>query len=100
MLNNLSEGLSTPTADTCAYAYAKATGVIYGVTAALSFLLNFLFTVIMIRKPAMLKRPHNILLFSLAITGPLTGWYLFFLELNTIALTFTFLDKLSVRLLL
>jgi len=70
MLNNSSEGLSTSTAD----AYAKARGVIYGVIAALSFLLNFLFAVIMIRKPTMLKRPHNSLLFSLAITDLLTGW--------------------------
>ena len=68
MLNNLSEGLSTSTAD----AYARE--VIYGVIAALSFLLSFLFAVIMIRKPTILKRPHNILLFSLAITDLLTGW--------------------------
>ena len=70
ILNNSNEGLSTSTAD----AYARAREVIYGVIAALSFLLNFLFAVIMIRKPAMLKRPHNILLFSLAITDLLTGW--------------------------
>ena len=70
MLNNSNEGLSISTAD----AYARAREVIYGVIAALSFLLNFLFAVIMIRKPAMLKRPHNILLFSLAITDLLTGW--------------------------
>ena len=35
MLNNLSEGLSTPTADAYAYAYAKARGVIYEVISAL-----------------------------------------------------------------
>ena len=70
ILDNSNEGLSTSTAD----AYARAREVIYGVIAALSFLLNFLFAVIMIRKPAMLKRPHNILLFSLAITDLLTGW--------------------------
>ena len=52
---------------------AKAREVMFGVIAALSFLFNFLFCVIMIRKPAMLKRPHNILLFSLAITDLLTG---------------------------
>ena len=52
---------------------AKAREVMFGVIAALSFLLNFLFCVIMIRKPARLKRPHNILLFSLAITDLLTG---------------------------
>ena len=51
---------------------AKAREVMFGVIAR-SFLFNFLFCVIMIRKPAMLKRPHNILLFSLAITDLLTG---------------------------
>ena len=51
---------------------AKAREVMFGVIAALSFLLNFLFCVIMIRKPIRLKRPHNILLFSLAITDLLT----------------------------
>ena len=47
--------------------------VIYGVTSALSFLLNVLFCVVMIRRPEKLKRPHNILLFTLAITDLLTG---------------------------
>lgn len=68
--NISSDELSTSTADV----YARAKEVIYGVIAALSFLLNFLFCVMMMRKPAMLKRPHNILLFSLAITDLLTGW--------------------------
>jgi len=72
--NISSEGLSTSTTD----AYSRAREVVYGVIAALSFLLNFLFVLIMIRKPAMLKRPHNILLFSLALTDLLTGWYLRF----------------------
>jgi len=71
MRNISSEGLSTSTADAT---YAKARGLTYGMIAALSFLLNFLFAVIMIRKPALLKRPHNVLLLSLAITDPLTGW--------------------------
>ena len=74
MRNISSEGLSTSTADA---PYAKARGVTYGMIAALAFLLNFLFAVIMIRKPALLKRPHNILLLSLAITDLLTGWELF-----------------------
>ena len=69
-----SEGLSKLTTD----AYSRAREVVYGVIAALSFLLNFLFALIMIRKLALLKRPHNILLFSLAITDLLTGWYLSF----------------------
>ena len=70
MRNISSEGLSTTTA----VVLSTAIGVMYGVIAALSFLLNLLFSVIMIRKPTMLKRPHNILLFSLAITDLLTGW--------------------------
>lgn len=53
----------------------KAREATFGVIAALSFLLNVLFCVIMMRKPAMLKRPLNILLFSLAITDLLTGWH-------------------------
>ena len=72
--NISNEGLSTSTTD----AYSRAREVVYGVIATLSFLLNFLFALIMIRKPAMLKRPHSILLFSLAITALLTGWYLSF----------------------
>ena len=44
-----------------------------GIIAVLSFLLNFLFCVIMIRKARMLTKPHNILLLSLAITDLLTG---------------------------
>ena len=72
--NNSSNGLSTPALDDHSLqAKAREAGM-FGVIAALSFLLNSLFCVIMIRKkPAMLKRPHNILLFSLAITDLLTG---------------------------
>ena len=70
MRNISSEGLSTTTT---ADVSARAREVTYGVIAGLSFLLNFLFSVVMIRKPAMLKRPHNILLFALAITDLLTG---------------------------
>ena len=51
----------------------KAREAMFGVIAAMSFSLNFLFCVIMTRKPTILKRPHNILLFSLAITDLLTG---------------------------
>ena len=53
--------------------YAVAIRVVYGVIAALAFLLNFLFCVILIRKPALLKQAHNFLLLSLAITDLLTG---------------------------
>lgn len=49
--------------------------IVYGIIAALSFLLNALFCMVMIRRPGKLKRPHNILLFALAITDLLTGLY-------------------------
>ena len=51
----------------------KAREAMFAVIAVLSFLLNFLFCAIMTRKPKLLKRPHNILMFSLAITDLLTG---------------------------
>ena len=73
--NNSSNGLLTPALDDHSLqAEAKEAGM-FGLIAALSFLLNSLFCVIMMKKPAMLKRPHNILLFSLAITDLLTGLY-------------------------
>ena len=51
----------------------KSREAMFAVIAALSFVLNFLFCAIMTRKPKMLKRPHNILMFSLAIIDLLTG---------------------------
>jgi len=54
---------------------SRAREVVYGVIAALSFLLNSLFCVVMIRRPTMMKRPHNILLFTLALADLLTGLY-------------------------
>lgn len=50
-----------------------ATEWIYGGIAVLSLLLNSLLCLVMIRKPSMLKRPHNILLFTLALADLLTG---------------------------
>ena len=52
---------------------AETREVIYGVIAVLSFLLNLLFCMILVKRPKKLKRPHNILLFTLAITDLLTG---------------------------
>ena len=52
---------------------AGGTQAMFGVIAALSVILNLFFCLVMIRKPAMLKTSHNILLFSLAITDLLTG---------------------------
>ena len=71
--NNSSHGLSTPALDDHSLQGETREAGMFGVIAALSFLLNSLFCVIMMKKPAMLKRPHNILLFSLAITDLLTG---------------------------
>ena len=71
--NNSSNGVSTPASDDHSLQAEAREAGIFGLTAVLSFLLNSLFCVIMMKKPAMLKRPHNILLFSLAITDLLTG---------------------------
>ena len=73
--NNSSHGLSTPALDD--HSRETRESGMFGVIATLSFLLNSLFCVIMMKKPAMLKRPHNILLFSLAITDLLTGLRLY-----------------------
>ncbi len=70
--NDSGKELPTPAIEDQSF-QANVREATFGVIAALSFLLNFLFCVIMMRKPAMLKRPHNILLFSLAITDLLTG---------------------------
>ena len=71
--DNSSNGLSTPALDDHSLQAETKKAGIFGLIAVLSFLLNSLFCVIMMKKPAMLKRPHNILLFSLAITDLLTG---------------------------
>ena len=72
--NNSSNGVSTPALDDHSLqAEASGEAGMFGLIAVLSFLLNSLFCVIMTKKPTMLKRPHNILLFSLAITDLLTG---------------------------
>ena len=71
--NNSRNGVSTSAFDDQSLqAEARKAGM-FGLIAVLSFLLNSLFCVIMMKKPTMLKRPHNILLFSLAITDLLTG---------------------------
>lgn len=50
--------------------------ITFWVIAVVSFVLNLLFAIVIARKPSMLKRPHNILLFSLAITDMLTGEFM------------------------
>ena len=47
--------------------------VLFGVIAASSFVFNLLFCIVLLRKPSMLRKPHNILLFSLAVADMLTG---------------------------
>jgi len=47
--------------------------VLFGVIAAASFLFNLLFCVLLLKRPSMLKKGHNILLFSLAVVDMLTG---------------------------
>ena len=47
--------------------------VLFGVIAAASFVFNLLFCIVLLRKPSMLRKPHNILLFSLAVADMLTG---------------------------
>lgn len=59
--------------------------ITFWVIAVVSFVLNLLFAIVIARKPSMLKRPHNILLFSLAITDMLTG------EFMAILLCFAFM---------
>ena len=74
MGNVSSNGPSTTTeGDQSSHVLARE--VVYGVMAALSFLLNSLFCVVMMRRPTMMKRPHNILLFTLALADLLTGLY-------------------------
>ena len=46
---------------------------VFGVIALLSFLGNFLFCVVLLRKRYLLKKPYNILLLVLAVTDMLTG---------------------------
>ena len=81
--NNSSNGMSTPALDDHSLQAGAIKAGMFGFIAALSFLLNSLFCSIMMRKPVMLKRPHNILLFSLAITDLLTGLWFYDSEFNS-----------------
>lgn len=47
--------------------------VLFCLIAAASFFFNLFFCIVLVRKPSMLKKPHNILLFSLAMADMLTG---------------------------
>lgn len=45
----------------------------FGVIAAASFVSNALFCFLLYKKPALLKKPHNILLLTLATIDMMTG---------------------------
>lgn len=47
--------------------------VAFSLIASVSFFFNLLFCVMLLRNHAMLKKSHNILLFSLAVVDMLTG---------------------------
>lgn len=47
--------------------------IAFSLIAGASFAFNLLFCVMLLRNPALLKKPHNILLFSLAVVDMLTG---------------------------
>jgi len=50
--------------------------IAFSLIASASFSFNLLFCVMLLKKPSMLKRPHNILLFSLAVVDMLTGVFI------------------------
>ncbi|XP_068710371.1 blue-sensitive opsin-like [Montipora foliosa] len=50
--------------------------VLFGLIAAASFLSNLFFCVVLVTKRSLLKKPHNIVLFSLAVADMLTGVFL------------------------
>ena len=52
---------------------SQAFAATFGVIAAASFVSNALFCFLMYKKPALLKKPHNILLLSLATIDMMTG---------------------------
>ena len=52
---------------------AQAQAVIFGVIGAASFVTNFLFCLMLRRKRTLLKKPHNILLLTLANIDMMTG---------------------------
>lgn len=52
--------------------------VAFSLIAGASFCFNLLFCVTLLKNPAMLKKSHNILLFSLAVVDMLTGKVYYF----------------------
>lgn len=58
--------------------------VTFSVIASLAFVLNFMFCVVLLKKPSLMRKPHNFLLFNLAITDLLTGEISFLLSLGRV----------------
>ena len=52
---------------------SQAFAATFGIIAAASIISNALFCFLMYKKPALLKKPHNILLLSLATIDMMTG---------------------------
>ena len=51
----------------------KALEVSFSIIASCAFVFNLAFCLVLLKKRAMLKKPHNSLLFNLAVTDLLTG---------------------------
>ena len=56
--------------------------VAFSIIASCAFVFNLAFCVVLLKKRAMLKKPHNSLLFNLAVTDLLTGTVCF--DLNAL----------------
>jgi len=61
---------------------SQAFAATFGMIAAASIVSNALFCFLMYNKPALLKKPHNILLLSLATIDMMTGNTDFFVKSN------------------
>ena len=79
MLNNKSApnfltNISTPTTPSAsAVAYSYPLSVAFGFIAALAFIGNGLFCIIILKNYRMLRSAYNLLIFSLAVTDMITG---------------------------
>ena len=60
----------------------NALEVAFSIIASCAFVFNLAFCVVLLKKRAMLKKPHNSLLFNLALTDLLTGTVCF--DLNAL----------------
>ena len=81
---NKTTGLSTDESPPLSNHSGITMQAVFGVIALLSFLGNFLFCVVLLRKRCLLKKPYNMLLLVLAITDMLTGTNCLYFD-NTMA---------------